>query len=76
MTIIIIIIIIIIISIFMYSYLKLYNNVWPTSLFEVIIVWWWLSFVLYTLPMNINGYVPFLINTLDTSMTGVNMLTK
>ena len=22
--------------------------------------------VLYTLPMNINGYVPFLINTLDT----------
>ena len=25
-----------------------------------------LAYVLYTLPLNINGYVPFLINMLDT----------
>ena len=24
----------------------------------------------YTLPLNINGYVPFLINTLDTIVRG------
>ena len=27
-------------------------------------------FVLYTIPMNINGYVPFLINMLDTIVRG------
>ena len=27
--------------------------------------------VLYILPMNINGYVPFLINTLDTIVSKV-----
>ena len=29
--------------------------------------------VLYTLSMNINGYVPFLINTLDTTLSGVKI---
>ena len=30
----------------------------------------------YTQPMNVNGYVPFLINALDTIVMGVNMLIK
>ena len=33
-------------------------------------------FLLYTVPMNINGYVPFLINTLDTIVREVDMLIK
>ena len=33
--------------------------------------------MLYTLPMNINGYVPFFINTLETiMMDGVNVQTR
>ena len=32
--------------------------------------------LLYTVPMNINGYVPFLTNMLDTIVRWVNMLTK
>ena len=30
----------------------------------------------YTLPMNINGYVPILMNTLDTIIREGTMLTK
>ena len=30
--------------------------------------------LLYTVPMNINGDLPFLINTLDTFVRGINML--
>ena len=32
--------------------------------------------LLYNVPMNINGYVPILINTLDTIVRGINMLIK
>ena len=32
--------------------------------------------VLYTVPKNINGYALFLIDTLDTIVRGVNMMTK
>ena len=32
--------------------------------------------LLQNVPMNINGYVPFLINKLDAIMRGGNMLTK
>ena len=31
--------------------------------------------MLYTVPMNMNGYVPILINTLDTIVRGGNLLT-
>ena len=32
--------------------------------------------VLYTRPVNINGYVPFLINTLDTIVWEVFLLSR
>ena len=32
--------------------------------------------VLYTIPRNINGYVLFCINTLDTIVRGENMLSS
>ena len=35
----------------------------------------WDEKVLYTIPMNINGYIPILINTLHCIVRGNNMLT-
>ena len=32
--------------------------------------------LLYTIPVNINGYVPFLINTLETIVRGKHILCR
>ena len=39
-----------------------FKNCYLQSILQIM----YLIYILYTLPMNINGYVPFLINTLDT----------